>query len=90
VSRCSWVSRPLATERSRDPASRRTADSAFSGVRAAITTSKPAFAKTSAIPAAIVPEPATPTVRTVRPATRALSRPGVSASGTTTGLAGAS
>ncbi len=86
----SAVIRPLSTERARDLPMRAFAACAFSSVRAARTTSYPAFAKTSAMPEAMVPEPATPTERTVRPGTSGPPERGVSASRTTVALPGAS
>lgn len=63
---------------------------AFSSLRAASTTSYPAFANTSAIPDPMVPEPATPTERTVRPGVALTPSSGVSASRTTVAEPGAS
>ncbi len=86
----SAVSRPLSTERARDLPIRAFAAWAFSSLRAARTTSYPPLAKTSAIPEAMVPEPATPTERISRPGVRLPPSSGLSASRTTTGLPGAS
>lgn len=89
MSRASAVIRPLDTERSRDLAIRALAVSAFSWERAASTTSYPALAKTSAMPEAMVPEPATPTERTSRPPPLSAEVSGVSASRTTSSEPGA-
>ena len=91
ASRASAVSLPRATplssERSRLARTRAT----LSSPRATYSTSTPALAKTSMMPVAIVPEPTTPTLSTVR--VRVVGRcsgVGVSASETTTGELGAS
>ena len=62
----------------------------FSAPRVTETTSYPAFAKTSMIPVAMVPEPTTPTFTTGRPSPGAGAPPGdgVCASGTTSGEPG--
>lgn len=86
----SAVIRPLSTDRASDLPIRALAPCAFSSLRAARTTSYPAFAKTSAMPDAIVPEPATPTERTARPGVPGPPESGVSASRTTLALPGAS
>jgi hypothetical protein len=57
--------------------------STFSGVRATKRTSKPPLATTSMIPVAMVPEPTTPTVSTVRAPSAAPPAVGVAASSTT-------
>jgi hypothetical protein len=90
ASRSSSVNRPFFTDRSKDAAIRALADAAFSSLRAASTVSYPAFANTSAIPLAMVPEPATPTDETGRPLAVPASPPGVSVSAMVTDDPGAS
>lgn len=86
----SSVSRPRSTARLRDLPIAAFAASAFSWLRAASTTGKPACAKTCAIPLAMVPEPATPTEFTGRLARTRSPSGGVCRSRTMTWLPGPS